>query len=100
MQLKNYMESAVDHVLPNLLKAFPGICICEQCTLDIKAIALNNLKPHYIVTDSGEMWSKIDEMRIQFETDIMKALIDSITIVSKSPRHGTEVIIKNGDSKL
>lgn len=100
MHLKNYMEVAVDHILPNLLRAFPEICICEQCLLDIKAIALNNLKPHYTVTDAGETWSKIDEMRIQFEADIMKALIDSITMVSKQPRHDSAHFVKNTKSSL
>ena len=92
MQLKNYMEVAVDHFLPNLLKAFPLLCTCDHCIMDIKALALNNLKPHYVVTRKGEIWSKIDEMNIQFEADVMKALIDAITVVNKSPRHG-----ENGD---
>lgn len=87
MYLRNYMENAVDHVMPNLLNAFPNICKCEMCLMDIKAIALNNLKPRYVVTDKGEMWSKVDEMYIQYETDVMKALIDAINIVNTSPRH-------------
>ncbi|MCK8058892.1 MULTISPECIES: late competence development ComFB family protein [unclassified Fusibacter] len=99
MHLKNYMEIAVDHIMPNLLKAFPDICVCEMCILDIKAIALNHLKPHYTVTDAGETWSKIEEMRIQFEADIMKALIDAINIVSKSPRHDTSTSVKNEETQ-
>ncbi len=87
MHLKNYMEDAVDHCLPNLLNAFPAICKCDKCTLDIKAMALNNLKPHYVVTWKGEIYTKIDETYIQFEADVLKALIDAITIVSKNPRH-------------
>lgn len=87
LTLKNYMEIAVENTLPSLLKAFDSICTCERCLLDIKAIALNNLKPHYIVSDKGEIYSKINEMYIQFETDVMKALIDAIAIVSKNPRH-------------
>lgn len=87
MQLKNYMELAVDHVLPNLLKAFDNICTCEKCLLDMKAIALNKLKPHYVATRKGELYSKVDEMDGQFEADVMKALIDAIQIVSKNPRH-------------
>ena len=86
MRLINYMETSVDHFLPNLLLAFPHICQCELCLLDIKAVALNNLKPHYIVTEKGELYTKVDEMRVQFETDILKALIDAIAVVSKSPR--------------
>lgn len=87
MFLKNYMELAVDHVMPNLLKAFDDICTCEKCLLDIKAIALNKLKPHYVVTRKGELYSKVDEMDGQFEADIMKSLIDAIQIVSRNPRH-------------
>lgn len=87
MFLKNYMEIAVDHVLPNILKAFNNICTCEKCILDIKAIALNNLKPHYTVSNKGEIYEKIKEMNIQFETDVMKALIDAIAIVQNNPRH-------------
>lgn len=87
MKLKNYMETAVDHIMPNFIQAFPDICKCEQCLLDIKALALNHLQPHYVVTESGETWSKIDAMYIQYEADIMKALVDAISIVSKSPRH-------------
>jgi len=90
MELMNYMESSVEHYLPNLLRAFPNICTCEHCLMDIKAIALNNLKPHYVVTRKGEIYSKIGEMNLQYETDILKALIDAINLVSKSPRHTVE----------
>ncbi|BEP28988.1 late competence development ComFB family protein [Helicovermis profundi] len=87
MKLVNYMEVSVEHFLPNLLLAFPNICKCELCLLDIKAIALNNLKPHYVVTEKGELYTKLDEMKVQFETDILKALIEAISVVSKHPRH-------------
>ncbi|MCT4565288.1 MAG: late competence development ComFB family protein [Maledivibacter sp.] len=87
MKIRNYMELAVDHVLPNLIKGFDNICTCEKCILDIKAIALNKLKPHYVVTRKGELYSKVEEMDGQFEADVMKALIDAIQIVSQNPRH-------------
>jgi competence protein ComFB len=89
--LINYMEIAVNHYFPNMKKAFPGLCDCKHCTLDIKAIALNQLKPHYIVTDSGMLYSKMDEMKIQFEVDVMKALVVAITTVMNSPRHERQV---------
>lgn len=94
MYLRNYMEDAVDHVLPNLMKVFPKICFCEKCMMDIKALALNNLKPHYIVSDKGQLYTKVQEMSIQFEADVMKALIDAIAVVGAKPKHDT-----NGDLK-
>lgn len=87
MKLVNYMEIAVEHLMPNLLNAFPDLCKCDHCLLDIKAIALNNLRPHYVVTEKGQMYSQLEEMKVQFETDILKALIDAISVVSKNPRH-------------
>jgi competence protein ComFB len=85
--LKNYMEIVVEHVLPSILKVFPNVCQCQQCLDDIRAIALNHLTPHYVVTEKGEVYTRINEMNIQFETDVMKSLIDAIAIVSKNPRH-------------
>lgn len=85
--LKNYMEDVVDHILPSILKAFSNICTCDRCLQDIKAITLNNLKPRYIVTEKGAIYTRLKEMEVQFETDVMKAIIDAIAIVSKSPRH-------------
>lgn len=86
-KLENYMEVAVEHILPHMLKAFPDFCQCEHCLLDVKAMALNQLKPHYIVTETGEMYSKLDEMRTQFEADVMKSLVEAIIIVRQNPRH-------------
>ncbi|AOT68167.1 late competence development ComFB family protein [Geosporobacter ferrireducens] len=85
--LKNYMEDVVEHILPSMLKAFPSICTCEQCILDIKAITLNNLKPHYVVTQEGEVYSRVNEMYLQFETDVIRSIIHAIDIVSNNKRH-------------
>ena len=86
-RLFNYMESSVEHVLPNMLAAFPDICTCDKCLMDIKAIALNKLPAKYVVTETGEMYSRINEMYIQYETDIMKALVEAIAMVKKNSRH-------------
>ncbi|WIF94524.1 late competence development ComFB family protein [Caminicella sporogenes] len=85
--LKNYMEVVIDRILPELLSGFEDICKCEKCQMDIKAIALNNLKPHYIVSEKGRLYEKVYEMDMQFCVDVMKALINAIDIVSKNPRH-------------
>ncbi len=87
MELRNYKELAVDHVMPNLLKAFPDICQCEKCMMDIKAIALNNLEPQYVVTDKGGLYAQVNEMNLQYEANIMKAILDGISLVSSHPMH-------------
>ncbi len=87
MELKNYKEMAVEHVMPNLLKAFPNICKCDKCLMDIKAIALNKLDPQYVVTNMGGLYAQVTEMSLQYEANIMKAILDGISLVSANPMH-------------
>jgi len=44
--VKNYMEIVVDNILKKILPDYSNLCKCEKCCDDIKAIALNNLKPY------------------------------------------------------
>jgi len=81
------MEQAVFNVLNKLLKNRDDICVCEKCKMDIAAIALNNLPTKYVVTEKGELYTKVNEMEIQFEADIIKELVKAIEIVSNDVRH-------------
>lgn len=86
--LKNLMENIVDDVLPSVLKKYPEVCRCEKCIIDVKAIALNKLKPQYTVTQNGEVYIKAaNELNLQFKSDVTKELSQAIEIVRKSPRH-------------
>ncbi len=55
--------------------------------MDIKAIALNNLEPQYVVTDKGGLYAQVNEMNLQYEANIMKAILDGISLVSSHPMH-------------
>ena len=87
MELNNYMEYTVKKNLDRALKKYNDICKCERCQLDIMAIALNNLKPKYIVSQKGELYSKVEEMDPQYDVDIIRELTRAINVVSKSPHH-------------
>ncbi|SNR86634.1 competence protein ComFB [Anaerovirgula multivorans] len=87
MEVKNYMEIVVSHLLPSILKMNPDVCNCKKCEADIKAIALNHLPPKYIATESGEVYSKINALSIQFEADVVNALTKAIEKVKSFPRH-------------
>lgn len=81
------MEVTVDAFLPHLLAKYPDICKCEECMEDIKAIALNNLKPAYFVSHEGLLYSKVDEMTSQYRADLTGELTKAIEIVNHNPRH-------------
>ncbi|WP_017413760.1 late competence development ComFB family protein [Clostridium tunisiense] len=87
--VKNYMEIVVDNILKKILPDYSNLCKCEKCCDDIKAIALNNLKPIYVVTNAGNLYAKVNELEIQFSTDIVKELVKAIDIVSKNPHHNS-----------
>lgn len=87
MEVKNYMEVVLNNMLLNILKNKEEFCNCKRCLADTRALALNHLPPKYIATESGEVYSKVNALSIQFETDVIKAVIDAAEKVKQSPRH-------------
>ncbi len=85
--VKNYMEDLVENSLHEILEGYPKLCKCEECLDDIRAIALNKLKPVYFVESRGSVHSKLNSLESQFKTDIVTELIKSIEVVSINPRH-------------
>lgn len=89
--LMNYMEVVVSAKLDRVLKPM-NICQCQKCRLDIQAIALNNLPPRYIVTEKGELYTKLQELEQQFEVDVQTQIVKAAMIVGKNNRHQDEEI--------
>ena len=85
-RLKNYMEELVLKKTNEILKLM-NICKCEKCRLDIMALALNELPAKYVVTDKGELFTKLRELEQQFEVDVDTAIIKAAVFVSKNPKH-------------
>lgn len=85
--IKNYMEIIVEQMLEEILENVDLKCKCKICQDDIKAIALNNLKPLYVATETGILYTKLNEFSIQFKTDIIQEMILSIKKVGLNPRH-------------
>ncbi len=86
--LRNYSEEAVDNLLDNVLSKYDNICKCEKCKLDIKAYTLNLVKPRYIVSEQGEIYTRaINEIDKQEVINITEYIMNGIDIVSKNPKH-------------
>lgn len=84
--IKNYMEEIVFNQMKEILDDI-NMCSCEKCILDIAAIALNDLPPKYIVTEKGELFSKIGALKQQFEVDVVAAITKAAVLVKRRPRH-------------
>ena len=90
MELMNYMELLMWQYLDEVLAGQPGICRCEKCRYDIAALAMNFLPPRYVVTDRGQIYTKIKALEQQFTIDIVTAITHAAKIVSLTPHHTEE----------
>lgn len=88
LKIKNYMEEIVFSLIDEVLEDI-NVCKCDKCTRDIAAIALNDLPARYIVSQKGELYSKIDSLKQQFEVDVIAAITKAAVLVKRNPRHET-----------
>ncbi len=86
MYIKNYMEKIVFDSIDDVLKDI-DMCKCEICLADIAAKALNSLPPQYVARKKGEVYSKINNLKMQFEVDVIAAITKAAILVKENPRH-------------
>jgi len=84
MAVINVMESVVRERLDILLRDV-DCCKCDKCLDDMMAIALNALKPKYVNSHKGELFSRLDTTKYQNTIDIDVAVTKAINIVSSKP---------------
>lgn len=82
----NVMETLVMQKLDAMADRL-DCCKCEKCRMDIMAHALNNLPPKYVATHSGELFTRIDSLSAQKDTDITSAVTKAANIVKCRPHH-------------
>lgn len=86
----NYVELSVKKFLENILNTdtnYSDICRCDQCIDDIMAKTLNNLKPNYITSKTGEVFAEYSSHELQNNAEVIKEVINSIEYISKNKRH-------------
>ena len=87
MELKNYMEILMWQQLDDVMASHPGVCKCEKCRYDIAALTMNFLPPRSVVTDQGQMFTKIKALEQQFTNEIITAGTHAVKSVSSTPHH-------------
>ena len=86
LKMKNYMEDCVINILSTVIGS-RDICQCERCKMDIIACALNKLPAKYVVSDAGDIYTRIQVMHSQFKSDITTAVTQAVELISANPRH-------------
>ncbi|MBP1925782.1 hypothetical protein J2Z76_001643 [Sedimentibacter acidaminivorans] len=81
----NVMEGLVMEKLDITLQKM-NCCKCDRCRDDIVALALNNLKPLYIVATRDEIESKKQEFS-KSGLEVTTAVLKAVLSVRRNPRH-------------
>ncbi len=63
-----------------------GICDCQDCVLDMAALALNTLDPRYHASLLGTMYAHADEAG-DYAERVRTAVSKAMERVSKNPSH-------------
>ena len=84
---KNISEDLIDIYLGSCLRS-SDVCTCDRCQADIRAYSLNAMPAHYVVTDLGDAYVRLDAMSTQSQADIITIIMNAIKVVKENPRHG------------
>ncbi|WP_407400713.1 late competence development ComFB family protein [Anaerovibrio sp.] len=95
VEVKNVVEIFVDQYLDKTLDNIPGVCRCEQCVADIKAITLNSMKPKYVSSSRGEVLSKLKAFDQGNQVELLCIVKKAADMVMTNPHH--EVVKKKGN---
>ena len=83
---KNVLEELLSFRLNELIGTTDS-CDCEQCRADILAMALNKLPSRYVVSATGDIFSRFQALSPQMQANITTTLLNAIDVVKKAPRH-------------
>ena len=84
--VRNIMEEIVYEKMDNIIDSL-GCCTCEKCRADIAAYVLNHVTPRYVASEKGELFSKLQELNQNNNTDIVMKIVSAAEIIKESPRH-------------
>ena len=80
------MEALVEEKSPRYISMF-GLCSCERCAADVRALTLTNLQPAYVVVPRREVHAMLTIYESRFNSTIFAQLTRSCKVVMDSPRH-------------
>lgn len=87
----NVMDELVAMKAPRYIKMF-GLCPCERCAADVRALTLSNLQPAYIVVKRAEAQAMLTVYESRFNSTIFAQLTRACKIVTDNPRHSGDFI--------
>jgi len=81
------MENEVVLQAKSMMERDGTVCMCDICVYNVSALALNKLTPHYITTNMGEMYARVDKLNVMDRTEIVIEVLQAISIVKEKKMH-------------
>lgn len=82
----NVMEYLVEERLEKYVKLF-GLCSCQRCLADVRALALSRLPAKYVVLPSSSVTPMLSLYQAKFDSMVIAEVIQACKTVMESPRH-------------
>ena len=85
----NVMQVLVEEKAPRYIQKF-GLCTCKHCAADVKALALSNLVPKYVVLSKLDRIPMLTVYEGRYSTTIFAQLTRACKVVMDHPHHSRE----------
>ena len=82
----NVMLVLVDEKAEKYMDMF-GLCRCQRCLADVKALALNNLPSKYVVMPKGEVSPRVTVYEGRYSSSVIAQLVQACKVVMEHPHH-------------
>jgi Late competence development protein ComFB len=78
MRAYNIMEEIVEEYLKEMISSDRKICGCEICHDKIKAEVLSSIPAKYVTSETGAMYTMIEQVRVEQSSVILRELVKAI----------------------
>lgn len=82
----NVMEELVGEPIEKYVKMF-GLCTCQRCLCDVRALTLSRLPAKYVVLSGNAMTPMMSFYQAKFESAVIAQVIQACKAVMEHPRH-------------
>lgn len=82
----NVMEVLVEERLEKYVKLF-GLCSCQRCMADVRALALSRLSAKYVVLPPHAVNPMMSLYQAKFDSTVIAQVVYACKAVMESPRH-------------
>ncbi len=90
MKAYNIMERIVEKFLRGMLSSETKICDCEVCYNKIFVQVLSNIPAKYVTSETGAMYTLMEQIRVEQSSVILKELVQAIKDLEPHPSLGAK----------